>query len=208
MSLIRASANGDLAAVKKILSEGADINAVDSKGRSALIEAAWGGYSGIVKVLIDGGADVNCVDNSGFTALMRAVEEQDVSIVSMLIEKGADVNTRGFVKGSTPLMLAAEKGDCKIIEILLDNGAKINAIDQFEETALTRAYKEEQLQAVTFLESKGAIKRRDRSQFSVSDKEFRVFTKASLPKWSADAEDDDTEEDEIASEEQFDEEIE
>jgi ankyrin repeat protein len=206
MSIVRASTMGDLAQVKKLLADGADINTVDPKGRTALLEAAWGGHTEIVKLLIERGADVNCADSSGFTPLMRAVEDEHAAIVNVLIKNGADVNTRGNVRGSTPLMLAAENGSVKLIELLLANGAKINAVDQFEETALARAYRMEQLKAVDLLESRGATRKPDRNLFAHADKDLRPVTKATIPKWSAAADDaglDDDEPDPV--EEPFDE---
>ena len=207
MSIVRASAKGDLAQVKKLLAEGADINSADSKGRTALIEAAWGGYIDVVKLLIEQGADVDCADMSGFSPLMRAVEEEHVAVVTYLIQKGADVNTRGNVRGSTPLMLAAENGSIKLIELLIEHGAKINAVDQFEETALARAYRMEQIKAVNLLESKGATRKPDRNHYTYTEKELRPVTKATVPKWSAEADDDGfDEEEEPAIEETFEEE--
>ncbi|MBN1309437.1 MAG: ankyrin repeat domain-containing protein [Chitinispirillaceae bacterium] len=206
MNLIRASAKGDLAAVKKLVNEGADVNDTDAGGRSPLLEAAWGGYNDVVKFLIDRGAKVNSADTSGFTPLMRAVEEGHATIVAALIKRRADVNTRGNVRGVTPLMLAAEKGDVKIIDMLLSHGAKINAMDQFEETALAHAYRAEQLKAITFLESKGAIRKPERPMLVHHDKELRPFTKASIPQWSAAADDAGLEGEESAPEEPFEEE--
>jgi ankyrin repeat protein len=137
---------------------------------------------------------------------MRAAEEGHTAIVSLLIKKNADVNVRGNVRGSTPLMLAAEKGEVKIIEILLEGGALVNAVDQFEETALARAYRSEQTKAVAFLESKGATRKPERS-FNHHDKELRPFTKATIPQWSAAAEDAGFEEEEpVAPDESFEEE--
>ena len=208
MSIVRASAKGDLAQVKKLLADGADINSADLKGRTALIEAAWGGYTDIVKLLVESGADIDCADSSGFTPLMRAVEDEHVAVVTCLLQKGANVNTRGNVRGSTPLMLAAENGSVKLIELLLKHGAKINALDQFEETALARAYRMEQLGAVNLLESKGATRKPDRNHYTHADKDLRPVTKATLPKWSAEAEDAGLDDDEPAEviEEAFEEE--
>jgi uncharacterized protein len=207
MSLIRASAKGDLSQVKKLIDEGADVDTADASGRTALLEAAWGGYTDIVKYLIDKGATVNHADMSGFTPLMRAIEDGHNAIVTLLVKNGADVNTRGNVRGSTPLMIAAEKGELKVIELLLDHGAKINAVDQFEETALARAYRSEQLKAVSLLESKGATRKPERNTFNHHDKDLRPFTKASIPQWSAAADDAGLEEEDTpAPEEPFEEE--
>jgi len=206
MSIIRASVRGDLALVKKCISEGASVDSADSSGRTALIEAAWGGFGPIVDLLLEKGASINAADSSGFTALMRAVEEGHGTIIEKLLKKGADVNTRGNVRGSTPLMLAAEQGDIKIVELLLGNGAKLNAVDQFEETALARAYHAEKLDIINLLESHGATRKPERSLFTQHDKDLRPFTKASVPKWSAAADDASFEEEEPVAEESFEEE--
>ena len=184
MNLIRACIKGDLVAVKKFLQDGVDVNSMDSSGRTALIEAAWSGNSEIVKLLLNSGADIDASDKSGFTALMRASEEGHTTVVGTLIAKGADVNIAGKVRGTTPLMLAAENGCLKIIQVLLDGGAKINAVDQYEETALARAYRTNQIKAATLLESKGARGKTERSIYSQPDKEFRPISKAALSQWS------------------------
>lgn len=185
MNLNRASSKGDLSAVKKLISDGADVNATDSSGRTALVEAAWGGHTEVVKYLIEKGADVNTCDNAGYTALMRASEEGHTAVVSTLVQKGADVNICGKVRGTTALMLAAEQGHIKPLEILIEHGAKVNAIDQYEETAMARAYRTNQLKAAEYLESKGGRGKPERNTFTYADKEVRPITKASIPQWSA-----------------------
>lgn len=185
MTLMKACSKGDLAAVKKILAEGADINAVDSSGRTPLIEASWGGHADIVKFLIEKGADINATDKSGFTALCRAAEEGYAPIVSLLVQKGADVNVQGSVRGTTPLMLAAEKGHIKVLEVLVTSGAKVNMVDKYEETPLARAYRTNQTKAAEFLESKGGRGKPERNSYTTSDRESRSSSKASLPQWTA-----------------------
>lgn len=185
MNLNRASSKGDLSMVKKLISEGSDINAIDSSGRTALIEAAWAGHNTIVKFLIEKGADVNTSDNAGYTALMRASEEGRDAIVATLVQNGADVNARGKVRSTTALMLAAERGHLKILEVLLEHGAKINAIDQYEETALARAYRANQTKAAEYLDSKGGRGKPERNTFTYNEKDNRPPAKTSIPQWSA-----------------------
>jgi ankyrin repeat protein len=191
MNLLRASAKGDLAAVKKFVAEGADVNAADGLGRAPLIEAAWGGHAEVVKYLAEKGTNINAADNAGYTALMRAAEEGHMPVLTYLLHKGALVNVRGKVRGTTPLMLAAERGHIKVLELLLSRGAKINAVDQFEETACARAYHMNQSKAAQYLESKGGRGKPERSSLShyaTRDKEGRPV-KTALPQWSAAAED-------------------
>jgi uncharacterized protein len=206
MNLNQASSKGDLTNVKKLISEGADINATDSSGRSALIEAAWGGRTEIVKFLVEKGANVNIGDSAGYTALMRAAEDGRDECVKILVQKKADVNIKGKVRGTTALMLAAEQGHLKIIELLLEHGAKINDSDQYEETALARALRTNQTKASELLESKGGRGKPDRNTFTYNDKETRPATKASIPQWSAAANEGGYEEESIGSEESFDDE--
>lgn len=185
MKLISACTKGDIAAVKKLVTEGADVNTKEADGRTPLLEASWGGYQDIVKFLIEKGADVNASDKAGITPLMRAAEEGHASIVSLLIQKDADVNAFGSVRGTTALMLASERGHIKVLEILVDKGAKINAVDQYEETALARAYRTNQMKAAEFLESKGGRGKPERNTYTYTDKEIQKYTKANLPQWTA-----------------------
>lgn len=207
MSLIRASSKGDLAAVKKLVNDGADVDEQSAGGRTALIEAAWGGYADVVKYLVEKGANINFSDNSGYTALMRASEDGHNTVVAYLVQKGADVNVRGKVRGTTALMLAAEQGHVKVLEILLDHGAKINALDQYEETALARAYRTNQTKVTEFLESKGGIGKPERSTISHAEKDSKPFTRATMPQWSAAASESSAFDDEgVGGEESYEEE--
>jgi ankyrin repeat protein len=193
MSLLRASAKGDLASVKKLVSDGADVNAADTKGRTPLIEAAWAGHADVVKYLVDKGAIIDAADGAGYSPLMRACEEGHVPVVAFLINKGANVNIRGKVRGTTPLMLAAERGHVKVLEALVAHGAKVNVVDQYEETALARAYHTEKTKAAEFLESKGGRGKPERSSlshYSSRDKDGKPV-KVALPQWSAAADEAD-----------------
>ena len=202
--LLIAASKGDIPTVKDLLVFGADINVKDNNGLRPLHIAVNKSNSEMIEFLINNRANINAKNKNGLTALHYAVYHHQKDIISMLISKGANVNSRGNVRGSTPLMLAAEKGNVKLIELLLENGAKINAVDQFEETALARAYRMEKLKAATLLESRGAIRKPDRNVYSYSEKDLKVIPKVAIPGWTADDDDDglDDEENE-ALEEQF-----
>jgi len=185
MNLISVCSRGVLSEVKKAVGDGADVNAADASGRTALLEAAWNGNADIVKYLLEQGADPGAADKSGFTPIMRGAEGGYLPVVNALIAKGADVNCRGRVRGTTPLMLAAEHGHVKVISALLAAGAAVNAVDQYEETALARAYRVEQDKAAQLLESKGGHGKPERSSYSNSDRELRPMTRTPLPQWTA-----------------------
>jgi ankyrin repeat protein len=142
--LHRAILWGKTEAVSNLLAHGADANAQDSQGRSALIAAMthWGKEE-IVRLLLDHGADLHAVGQDGSPLLMDAVQpgpcrSEQRAIVRLLIERGADVSARGYAKIS-PLIMAAEEPDEEIVRLLLDAGADVNEADFEGTTALKNA---------------------------------------------------------------------
>ena len=87
--LIRHIKRGDLMAVGKALSEGADPSEEDTQGWTPLFHAAAEGNLAILKLLIDVGADVNHGAQNGFTALYSAVLSGHLEIVRELLRAGA-----------------------------------------------------------------------------------------------------------------------
>ena len=107
---------GDTALVKKLLDEGADINAKDD-GLTLLMKAATEGYLKTAKLLIDKKADIDAKSNEGSTALMAASMAGYTKIVELLVNAGADVNAKNNT-GWTADMYASEKGYTNINQVL------------------------------------------------------------------------------------------
>lgn len=131
--LITAAWRGDLAAVKTLLTQGANVDA-RSRGMTALIASAWGGNVEVTKALLAAGANVNAVDDDGGSALCRAAGTPYTEIVRVLIDVGADVNI-GTLAG-TPLIQAALNGRVEQVQMLLSHHANVNARNQLGQTAL------------------------------------------------------------------------
>src|SRR5262245_30413706 len=70
--LLVAIRNGDHSRVQKLLGAGADVNAVDSDGTTALMHSVIESDVKMMKLLIDNGANVNAKNASDSTALMYA----------------------------------------------------------------------------------------------------------------------------------------
>ncbi len=83
--LIEAAKRGDLVAVKGFIVNGADTNAKDKNGGTALIFASGNGHIEIVQALLDKGADVNAKTNQGLTALRLASQEGHKEVVQLLL---------------------------------------------------------------------------------------------------------------------------
>jgi ankyrin repeat protein len=88
-----------------LLDAGADTNAVDREGETALMKASGHGGKETVKVLIEHHADVNRKDVKGRTALMHAAAGYDSDAIPLLLENGADPNVRDN-EGKSALDLA------------------------------------------------------------------------------------------------------
>ena len=88
--LIEAAWKGDTVKVRVLLVKGADINAKDKEGFTALMCAAMCGYTDIVQVLLAKGADVNGKNKNSDTALSLAAKEDHEEIVRSLKEAGAN----------------------------------------------------------------------------------------------------------------------
>ena len=118
-----------------ILKAGANINAKDADGMTALMHAANFARDKVTKLLLKHGADVNAKDKSGNTALMFAADHQEDDVVRLLLEYGADVNAKDK-SGNTALMFAADHQEDDVARLLLEYGADVNAKDKFGNTAL------------------------------------------------------------------------
>jgi|GEM_PF-3379273 len=101
--LIKAAKRGDIQTVKQLLKEGADINARDTQGNTALGVAARWGYIDLTNMLLARKANPNIAEETGLTPLHDAVIGGHIRIVQSLLDKGADINARDTHRGRTPL---------------------------------------------------------------------------------------------------------
>ncbi len=94
--------------LKNLLSAGAQVDALDLHGHTALFLAAAKGHKGCCSELIIWGANVNGRDRHGATILGVAAGAGDINIVQQLVEAGAEVNPESVCCTSTPLQAAVE----------------------------------------------------------------------------------------------------
>ena len=85
--LFLAAGQGRIAAARYLLSEGADVNAREKLGNTALTEAVFYGQFAMVQELLLQGADVNALGDRG-TALDVALDKKNADLADLLKHYG------------------------------------------------------------------------------------------------------------------------
>jgi len=134
-----AAENGDPTTVQALLTNGADVNARDWQGWTALIYAADNGDITTVQTLLAHKAHVNAKSEvSGWTALMSAASRGHLLVTQALLANGAEANTRDK-DDQTALLMAVQQGYTAIVQALLDGGADVNVQNKTGKTPLAVA---------------------------------------------------------------------
>jgi ankyrin repeat protein len=155
-SLVDAVKQRDLAAVRGLLHEHADVNALEPDGTTALHWAVQRDDIETVELLVRAGANVKAANRFGVTPLTVACTNGNAAIIDELLQAGADPNTSSQ-EGETALMTAARTGKLDAINVLLRRGATVNAREQGrQQTALMWAAAENHASTVKALIDAGA----------------------------------------------------
>ena len=118
--------------LEALLDAGAEIEARDPVGSTALMDAAAFNHASCVEALLKRGAEVNAATPDGDTALHRATELGYSSCVRLLLAWGADKSLRnGLIVGvhakrrglvdtnmRTAYQIAQQKGNAELAELL------------------------------------------------------------------------------------------
>ena len=153
--------------IKTLLATGADVNAKDNRGETALTLASIqgavseAGYrretspQGVkcrvetVKLLVENGANSESIN----TALVNSVTWGRVAVVEFLLTKNMPLEAR-----NRALIAAASAvyNDEQVLILMLDSGATVNAKDQEGNTALMNAARSAKTRLTQILLAKGA----------------------------------------------------
>jgi ankyrin repeat protein len=153
-----AARRGDIEAVKALLKEGADVNAPEGDGMTALHWAAERGDLDLANLLVYGGANLRAVTRIGqYTPLHIAARTGHAPLVRALVTAGADVSAVSAPSGVTALHLAANAGSVDAITYLIDHKADVNAREhEWEQTPLIFAAAQNRVAAIKALLARGA----------------------------------------------------
>lgn len=120
--LMLAAGNGDLEMVELLIKAGAEVDATDARGWTALFKALF-----------------NYEQNCGFP-----------DVVSALIDAGADIEHQ-VAYGTRPLMIAAGYGEARVVDVLLLNGVDVAAVNEGGRNAKTMAETKDYVEVVNQL---------------------------------------------------------
>ena len=146
---------GNLAKVKQLIAQGADVNGKNIFTETPLYRSAQLGHFEISRLLIEKGADVNGISHSGRTPVILAAGNGHEKVVQLLIGKGADVNAKDH-SGYTSLYFAVSKGHIKLVQLLIEKGADVNTKNQYGRTPLFQAASRENVEMLQLLIATGA----------------------------------------------------
>ena len=121
-----------------LLSAGANVNAVNNKGYSALHFAAWDGQLKMCGKLVDAGAQPDQQTEDRNTPLSLACHGDSLDVANFLIGCGCNVNNADKDL-DTPLLYAAYNGNLSLVNKLLECGADAHAMNVVKATALWNA---------------------------------------------------------------------
>jgi uncharacterized protein len=142
--LYEAAWRGDVAAIRQLVTDGANVNATDDMGATALYWAARGGHRlgphqckgedaarpDVIRALLAFGADPNIQDrrpkgfgrSSGWTPLFVALHHEQFSSARVMLEHGADPNLLSDQGMSVMSMAAAEGAPRELVALLVEKG--------------------------------------------------------------------------------------
>jgi ankyrin repeat protein len=152
-----AAMRGDVDGVRALLRSGADVNAAQGDGMTALHWAAESGSEELAELLTYAGAHLESVTRIGsFTPLHVAGRSGSGPVVRILVARGADVRAR-TTTGETALHFAAASGSVPAVAALVEAGADVEAREKSAgQTPLMFAAAAGRVEAVGFLLEAGA----------------------------------------------------
>jgi ankyrin repeat protein len=131
--LILAAERGLIEIVKLLIENGADINAMNIVGHTALNRAVFFGKEDVVDLLLSKKADVNKTDERFIlTPLMAAARKNRSLIGKKLIESGADINKANGIDNFTPLLWAVYSDNFEFVKMLLEYKPDLSVISKYD----------------------------------------------------------------------------
>jgi ankyrin repeat protein len=153
-----AAMRGDAEAIVSLLRSGADVNAAQGDGMTAMHWAAERDDVATAEILRAAGALLEPTTRiGGYVPLHVAAREGNEGMVRWLLDNGASADRQTSETLANALHMAAAAGDVAVVQTLLDHGADPNATEgHWQQTPLIFAAAENRAPVVRLLIERGA----------------------------------------------------
>jgi uncharacterized protein len=138
--LMDAVKGNQVARVRQLIQEGADVDELDDHQDAPLVMAAYQGHVEVLQLLLEAGADVKAVDpEMRATALHAAAYAGRTDAARLLIQYGIDIDRQGPYNGYTALHDAIWQNHVATAQVLIEAGANLSLKSNAGETPLDLA---------------------------------------------------------------------
>ena len=134
--LHRAAWTGDLPKLKAMVQRGADLQARDSRGRTALHVATHARQRDAIRVLAQSGARLDTLEDDRYDAVTIASVADDPATLALLLSLGASAKQTTSRYDGTALIAAAHLGHDEVVRQLIAAGAPLDHVNNLHWTAL------------------------------------------------------------------------
>jgi len=134
--LHRAAWTGDLRRLDALIRRGADLQARDGRGRTALHVATHARRREAIRVLVEAGARLDTLDDDRYDAVTIAAVADDPATLALLLSLGASAKLTTSRYDGTALIAAAHLGHDEVVRQLIAAGAPLDHVNNLHWTAL------------------------------------------------------------------------
>ena len=136
--LLGAATQGDADGVASALRAGADVEARDDHGRTALLLASTGDHVDAARILVAMGADPDALDDRHDTPWLVTGVTGSVAMLEALLPAGPDLTVRNRY-GGVSVIPASERGHVDYVRRVVTTGIDVNHVNDLGWTALLEA---------------------------------------------------------------------
>ncbi len=137
-ALLRAARSGDPDSVSAALRQGADIEARDGRGRTALLLAVTYDQVDVARVLVAMGASADAVDDQQDTPWLVTGVTGSVAMLETLLPAGPDLTIRNRYGGLSPIP-ASERGHVDYVRRVVQTDVDLDHVNDLGWTAMLEA---------------------------------------------------------------------